>query len=1021
VSDEGVPPEDFFPSDEEMDAWLEEWDEVDREAAAYLREHLAGLDLRAPGPALDEATERLRDDLTRRRREATYLRRANGWKALPDDRDAWLQAVASTISPPEDPGRPAEEQASVMALQHADWLGMVLGLVRRGVGAELDAETVVADVAALDDMEGELDADGLLSVLEGAVEVLAPLWTFLGVLDDERRLTPLGRWGLPVALARTWDPLPMRQPHLEPEVEQAALEILAEAPRSLEELRKALAKRKTIVSVEDLHSDLIAHAEIWHFDDETLGHVPTLLRDVVVTHVLGAGEKQRGMLGVGADLDVWAMLADEGFPLAGGGTVTLRYRDHGYDIPDDELHGLEGPEGWLDDFVEGDVLGLRYVDGELRLEAADPSSYDDDEYAEEVRALVRVIEEAVADDEAYGDPAVPGAAGAEIIYRMRRAHPASLRRPLPPLGVLAEAFGYGLVHGYVARPGAAWGEPTPSWLSDDQAEVWHRWKAATAHWRSAHEAPAEELEALARDLEDHDLLGFVSPEVIADPSLEEFLGAMEDALDGPLLVVPRLLRASVAEARGDMASYRALLEAARDADPDNREALADLADLHAIAGEAREADRLYRQAGLAADTDEIRFLQPFLQPPADGPGRNKPCPCGSGKKYKVCHGRTAVHPLESRANWLWTKLRMFAQRSPQRADILEWGGLVSGAEPDSTEAAREALGNPAVQNFAIVDGGLLTKFLTVMGDLLPADERALAESWEGQPMRLMEVRRVLPMRGVVATDLLTREELEIADRLLSREVEVHDLFLGRPLDDSTGTLRLQSPPTSIPRLMRPRLVELLRGGGTARELAATVFTPIRPTVRTSLGEELVFCTARYDVAELDETWELLADELDDEPDMEALHWLSDDDTVLGTVSRRAGRLVLETSSVERLRALQEILLEVDPEARLVDEAMEPLDLDALADREPADLDAAEGDQPELTPEDFAAIARTYQDRWLDDSIPVLGGETPREAAKSSRRDDLIALLDDFEWQQRRSPSPFDMDVAQLRRELGLDG
>jgi uncharacterized protein YecA (UPF0149 family) len=25
-------------------------------------------------------------------------------------------------------------------------------------------------------------------------------------------------------------------------------------------------------------------------------------------------------------------------------------------------------------------------------------------------------------------------------------------------------------------------------------------------------------------------------------------------------------------------------------------------------------------------------------------GRNQPCPCGSGKKYKLCHGATAPRP-----------------------------------------------------------------------------------------------------------------------------------------------------------------------------------------------------------------------------------------------------------------------------------------------------------------------------------------------------------------------------------------
>ncbi|MBR0056359.1 MAG: SEC-C domain-containing protein [Kiritimatiellae bacterium] len=31
--------------------------------------------------------------------------------------------------------------------------------------------------------------------------------------------------------------------------------------------------------------------------------------------------------------------------------------------------------------------------------------------------------------------------------------------------------------------------------------------------------------------------------------------------------------------------------------------------------------------------------QPFRAPP--GIGRNDPCPCGSGKKYKKCHGKDA--------------------------------------------------------------------------------------------------------------------------------------------------------------------------------------------------------------------------------------------------------------------------------------------------------------------------------------------------------------------------------------------
>ena len=76
--------------------------------------------------------------------------------------------------------------------------------------------------------------------------------------------------------------------------------------------------------------------------------------------------------------------------------------------------------------------------------------------------------------------------------------------------------------------------------------------------------------------------------------------------------------------------------------------------------------------------------------------------------------------------------------------------------------------------------------------------------------------------------------------------------------------------------------------------------------------------------------------------------------------------------------------------------------------------------PELSADDLDAIRRHLEERWLADSIPALGGQTPREAAGSERRGDLIALLDDYEWADRRSPSPMAMDLGRLRRELGLE-
>jgi hypothetical protein len=44
------------------------------------------------------------------------------------------------------------------------------------------------------------DAD----LVELAFEVVLPTWAAVGAVDADRRLTELGAWGLPRALARAW-------------------------------------------------------------------------------------------------------------------------------------------------------------------------------------------------------------------------------------------------------------------------------------------------------------------------------------------------------------------------------------------------------------------------------------------------------------------------------------------------------------------------------------------------------------------------------------------------------------------------------------------------------------------------------------------------------------------------------------------------------------------------------------------------------------------------------------------------
>lgn len=159
-----------------------------------------------PPETLAAAAACLRDGLVRGGGTYTAMRRAAGWtpKKLPrKDRELWLGAVGGLIEAREDTGLGVEQESAVMTLELADWLGAVIGLVRAGVGASAEPEDLIRYIGACPEIGDEIDPDAE-SLLAFGFEVVLPAWEAAGALDAERRLTELGRWGPPRALAWAW-------------------------------------------------------------------------------------------------------------------------------------------------------------------------------------------------------------------------------------------------------------------------------------------------------------------------------------------------------------------------------------------------------------------------------------------------------------------------------------------------------------------------------------------------------------------------------------------------------------------------------------------------------------------------------------------------------------------------------------------------------------------------------------------------------------------------------------------------
>jgi hypothetical protein len=193
------------------EAFLAAWAAEDENALEVLLDALphVATDAVPPLSELQAAVARIRAGVASQTWPYTYFTAAADWSPAPphDDVQCFLDAIVSTMLPDEDPDDEwtDDELAAVAALEHADWVGSVVGLVRAGAAADASPEALIRYIDECPELDGERNADDDI-VLEHAFEVLLPLWQAIGVVDDNRRVTRLGVWALPQMLLLGWLP-----------------------------------------------------------------------------------------------------------------------------------------------------------------------------------------------------------------------------------------------------------------------------------------------------------------------------------------------------------------------------------------------------------------------------------------------------------------------------------------------------------------------------------------------------------------------------------------------------------------------------------------------------------------------------------------------------------------------------------------------------------------------------------------------------------------------------------------------
>ncbi len=395
--------------------------------------------------------------------------------------------------------------------------------------------------------------------------------------------------------------------------------------------------------------------------------------------------------------------------------------------------------------------------------------------------------------------------------------------------------------------------------------------------------------------------------------------------------------------------------------------------------------------------------------------RNERCPCGSGRKYKVCHLGRELHPIGDRSLWLYHKMVRFVREQEEESiDSLAWA--MTGAM-DEPHRWVEMVKAPMIPDMVLHEEHLGQRFLDGRRSTLPDDEMLLAQQWQLVDRSVFEVESTGP-DVIVVRDLATGESIEVVNvedgpastpgtLLIGRPLPVGDIyrafsgFMGlRPdlVQDALSVLDEKDPDA---------LVALLGSMHRAPVMRNTDGQDMEPTTITwSLPDDsdVTVALTRAGFTDAGGAWTLVRGTANQSGAVVASLRL-DGDTIEGNVN-----------SAERAGELVELVAEHLPDA--VHLSTEVVDLDEIDSSDAPALP----DQSELlaNPEIRAAMEAhmaNYEAEWLDSPIPALGGRTPRDAAADPiAREELIRLLATF---PELEAGDVGMSPERLRAALGL--
>ncbi len=444
-------------------------------------------------------------------------------------------------------------------------------------------------------------------------------------------------------------------------------------------------------------------------------------------------------------------------------------------------------------------------------------------------------------------------------------------------------------------------------------------------------------------------------------------------------------------------------------------------------------------------------------------GRNAPCPCGSGKKYKRCclvkEYRETLSPAEEYKTALskvFEKATQFAGKHFRDEMEKAMEDFASpGEEDDLDETALLSFANYFLLDYLLSDGGtIFDRFVEKRGGKLSSLEQKMLSPLQESHISLYEVQSVEQGKGFRVKEVFTDEEHWVPERRPTETLIIWTLLATRiiRLDDVSLILGSAIP---FPPIEKPRMIEAInkasRGRLFRRPISMNAFFRkhgefffqyhlqrqrelSHPVLMTMEGERMVLADLHYKVLDFEKALKALKGieefTLRESTEKEwVFDWVVPHDKgpietiVRATITFTPAKMIVRCKSRERADKVKKI---VDGCLKglvkhQADKIQDPCQaLEEYERRRPVEpLDEVPN---EVQNQLISEMLERHYSQWVDEPLPVLKNYTPRQAVKDPKLFPLLeSLLKDIEHQneldKREGRAVYEVD--RLRRELGL--